>query len=89
MLALGSFFAFAQSAVPTNNVVTRVRMIQSQYDRGTVFSIDVDGREYWITAKHILTGAQHPPYGTVRVDRAKLKILNPTFAGEQWVEHEF
>jgi hypothetical protein len=27
---------------------------------GTIFSIDVDGREYWITAKHILTGARHP-----------------------------
>jgi hypothetical protein len=75
--------------MPTSNVLTRVLMIQSQYYRGTVFSIDVDGREYWITAKHILTGAIHPPYGTVKAEKVNLKILNPVAAGEQWIEREF
>jgi len=46
--------------------------------------LDVDGREYWITAKHILTGAEHPSYGIVTSKAVSLKILNPGYSqGEQ------
>jgi len=65
-------------------MLARVLMIQSQYFRGTAFMLDVDGREYWITAKHILTGAEHPPYGIVTSKAVSLKILNPGYSqGEQ------
>lgn len=79
----------AQIATPTNNVMTRMTMIQSRYGRGTTFSIDVDGREYWITAKHIVTGAEHPPYGSVTNKSESLEVLNPTSPGEQWLPVKF
>lgn len=60
-------------------------MVESQYGRGTMFSIDVDQREYWITAKHIITGAEHPPYGTVNTSKPiSLKILDPGANEESW-----
>src|SRR5215472_10094057 len=45
--------ALAQSAQPTLNILLgRVVMVESKFDRGTAFSVDVNKREYWITAKH-------------------------------------
>jgi hypothetical protein len=49
------------SAAATTNVLTRVLMVRSEFGYGTIFSIDVDQKEYWITAKHILNGKPHPP----------------------------
>lgn len=79
----------AQSAMPTSNILTRVLMVESQYGRGSVFSIDVDSREYWITAKHILTGAEHPPYGSVTSKAVSLKLLDPGSPGENWIPITF
>ncbi len=77
-------------AYPTNNVFFRIAMVQSQYGRGTIFSIDVDEREYWITAKHILTGADHPPYGTVDTTKpVLLKLLDPAATEERWITVSF
>jgi hypothetical protein len=76
-------------AQPTGAMLARVLMVQSPYDRGTIFMLDVDQREYWITAKHILTGAKHPPYGTVTSKTVSLKILNPGVQGEQWLSEDF
>jgi len=59
-------------------------MVQSSYGRASIFSIDVDNREYWITAKHVLTGAKHPPYGSITTKSATLQILNPDAETEQW-----
>jgi hypothetical protein len=64
-------------------------MVESRYGRGTTFSIDVDGREYWITAKHIITGAEHPPYGSIASKLVSLRILNPGAQGEQWLAENF
>jgi hypothetical protein len=77
--ALLVFFGLASTAMaqPTGNMLGRVLMVQSPYDRGTIFMLDVDQREYWITAKHILTGAKHPPYGTIPSKSVSLHILNP------------
>jgi hypothetical protein len=69
--------------------MTRITMIQSHYYRGTAFSVDVDHREYWITAKHILTGAKHPPYGTVKDQSVALSLLNPASEQEQWIPITF
>jgi hypothetical protein len=75
----------AQTATPTTNVLTRVLMVESQYGRGSIFSLDVDKREYWITAKHIITGAAHPPYGSVQMKSVSLRILDPGSPGEKWL----
>jgi len=86
VLALIFCPAALSQAYPTNNVIFRVLMVKSQYGRGTIFSIDVDQREYWITAKHILTGAEHPPYGTVDTTKpVSLQILNPNKDEESWM----
>src|ERR1700733_14347602 len=83
--------ALSQSAIPTNNVLTRITMIQSRYFRGSAFSLNVDQREYWITAKHILTGARHPPYGSVTDKSVSLSVLDPytQTEGERWITVNF
>jgi hypothetical protein len=72
-------------AQPTANIWTRISMVESAFFRGTVFSLDVDKREYWITAKHVLTGAEHPPYGSIKSKSERVKILR----GQQWLTTEF
>jgi hypothetical protein len=101
MPPLGKCRAFASSSVlltlvavllpaqPTTNILSRILMVESQYGRGTIFSIDVDQREYWITAKHILNGRQHPPYGAIMSKSVSLRILNPGAEGEQWLPETF
>jgi hypothetical protein len=90
--------AVAQMAAPTVNLIERVLMVQSVVPQGkagtinvvgTIFSIDIDHREYWLTAKHILTGAKHPPYGSVTEKSVSLSILNPNAQGEQWESVNF
>jgi hypothetical protein len=52
-------------------------MVESQYGRGSIFSIDVDEREYWITARHILTGVDDgPPFGSITTEPLELQILD-------------
>ena len=88
-LLLFGVAAISQS-YPTNNVLARIAMVQSSYGRGTIFSIDVDNREYWITAKHILTGAEHPPYGSVDATKpVTLSILDPNAEQEHWEAIKF
>ncbi len=87
-LALASV-ALAQPAPPTMNILTRTLMIESSHGRGSVFSIDVDEREYWITAKHVLTGAEHPPYGSITNKSVAVRILNPGAQGEEWLPVNF
>jgi hypothetical protein len=88
-LVLQASTVLAQSAKPTTGVLTRMTIVESRYGKGTIFSIDVDNREYWITAKHILTGAEHPPYGSVTANTESLKILDPGSPGEKWVPTTF
>ncbi len=87
--ALLASTTLAQPAPPTTNVLTRMTMVKSQYGKGTIFSLDVDRREYWITAKHILTGAEHPPYGSVTNKSVSLSILDPGAVGEKWLPVSF
>ena len=69
LLFFHTALAAAQSAALTYNVLIRVLMVRSQFDYGTILSIDVDQKEYWLTAKHGLTGAQHPPCGSFAINR--------------------
>jgi len=78
----------AQS-MPTTNVLTRMTVVRSEYGSGTVFSIDVDRREYWITAKHVLTGAKHPPYGSITKKSVSLQLLDPTVREGRWTPVNF
>jgi hypothetical protein len=75
--------ALAQS-MPTMNVVNRMTIIESRGIYGTVFSVDVDNREYWITAKHVLTGAKHPPYGTISDKLRSVRLLDTRSREERW-----
>lgn len=65
-------------------------MIESGFGRGTVFSLDVDGREYWITAKHILNGAQDVFHtGSIAGKFARVKILDQGVDEERWLAVDF
>lgn len=66
--------AMAQ-ATPTMGALTHTFMFQYHNERGAIFSIDVDGREYWVTAKHIFTGAQHAPYGQMPKSAVDVEIV--------------
>lgn len=79
----------AQSAMPTTDILSRVFMIETQFGRGTIFTIDVDNREYWITAKHMFTGAEHSPYGSITTPSVPFKILDASAPGEKWLEENF
>jgi hypothetical protein len=75
--------------MPTGGVLTRMTIVMSNYGSGTAFSIDVDNREYWITAKHLLNGAKHPPYGTITSKSASLSVLDPRAESARWLPVKF
>jgi hypothetical protein len=74
----------AQSAQPTNNILFKTLMIKSKTDAGTMFSVDVDNREYWLTAKHILTGRKSGPAGEVSQKTVALDVLDPIADTIKW-----
>jgi hypothetical protein len=49
----------------TSNVLRRVLLIQSPAGFGTAFTIDVDGRQYLLTAKHLVSGLKEE--GTISI----------------------
>jgi hypothetical protein len=53
-LCVASDLVLAQ--VPTSNVIYRVLRIKTPTDTGSAFTIEVDGRQYLITARHLLEG---------------------------------
>jgi len=63
----------------TSNVFRRVLMVQAGNVSGTSFTIDVDGRQYLITAKHLVAGLKADD--TIRIrrgdnwDAIKVKVL--------------
>ncbi|MFP5285628.1 MAG: serine protease [Thermoanaerobaculia bacterium] len=56
LLALCVVSSLAQAQVPTSNVIYRVLRIKTPTDTGSAFTIEVDGRQYLITARHLLDG---------------------------------
>jgi hypothetical protein len=71
----------AQSAAPTGATLSRVLGVcLDPHWCGSMFALSVDGREYWVTAKHMLTRAEHAPYGPVKQRSYKLQYLNPISA---------
>lgn len=54
VLFLAGFAAWAQ--VPTSNVLFRVLRIKTATATGSAFTIEIDGKQYLITARHLLKG---------------------------------
>lgn len=48
--------AVASAQVPTSNVLYRVLKIRTSTSTGSAFTIEVDGKQYLITARHLLRG---------------------------------
>ena len=94
-LFLKALPAPAQITAPTINLIERVLMVELQIKganctvSGTIFSFDLDRREYWLTAKHVLTGAKKPPYGSVTEHSVTLAILNPDVQERRWMPVNF
>jgi len=57
-------------------------MIETNVGRGTTFSIDVDNREYWITAKHMFTGVKTGPAGVFTTKKVLANVLLPAADGD-------
>jgi hypothetical protein len=94
VLLLSPIRALSQSATVTNGVLFRTFMVKTDKDAGTIFSVDIDNREYWITAKHILTGKKTPPHGEYTQKTATVSILSQvvqsqTDESKNWVTHTF
>jgi hypothetical protein len=82
-LSLFCVYSHGQPAMPTTNALQRTFMIQTIHGRGTVFSIDVDNREYWITAKHLFTGIESRPQGEFLTKSVQANILAPVGNGNR------
>jgi hypothetical protein len=74
--------AVCQSAQVTFNALMRTFMIETNFGRGTTFSIDVDNREYWLTAKHLFTGIQTGPAGVFTTKLVQVNILSQAGEGD-------
>lgn len=70
-------------------------MISTKVGTGTAFSVDIDDREYWLTAKHLFTGANdnlHSGEVTAKTVEAKILLTNvPDDAkhDQRWVTQTF
>jgi hypothetical protein len=69
LLAIAAFATFAAnvSAQVTSNVLYRVFLIKNHSEIGSAFTIDVDGRQYLITAKHVLKGMKEAVDDTIQI----------------------
>lgn len=69
-------------------------MVQTARERGTAFSIDVDNREYWITAKHLFTGIKNGPAGSFDRRSVSVDLLAQSGEGSEeqdqhWLKENF
>ncbi|HVC47007.1 MAG TPA: hypothetical protein VND90_07145 [Terracidiphilus sp.] len=86
--------SLGQSAQVTGKALFRTFMIATNFGRGTTFSIDVDNREYWITAKHMFTGIKTGPAGVFETKTVHANILSQTGEGNEghdqhWITETF
>lgn len=81
-------------AQPTIGTITSVVMVERPTDathveRGTMFRVVIDNREYWITARHVVTGVHGETYGKLEGPTVKLRALVPDVAGPVSKEQTF
>ena len=62
------------TAQVTSNVLRRTLLIQAS-ETGTAFTIDIDGRQYIITAKHIVKGLPSDTQSTIQIGRKAIGHL--------------
>lgn len=73
---LARYEAGRRSNVPTSNIIQRVFLIATgDGKRGTCFTLDIDGRQYIITAKHIVENVGKT--GTIRLRRDRTDLDLP------------
>jgi len=82
-IMLFSYRFHGQSAQATQQALFRTFMIETNFGRGTTFSIDVDNREYWITAKHMFTGIKTGPAGVFTEKTVRANILSQIGDGDE------
>jgi len=75
--------SYGQSARATFNALMRTFMIETNFGTGTTFSIDVDNREYWLTAKHMFTGNESGPAGVFTTKSVQANILSQVGEGQE------
>jgi hypothetical protein len=75
--------SLGQSAQATVNALFRTFLIETNLGRGTTFSVDVDNREYWITAKHMFTGIKTGPAGVFTAKTVKANLLSQAGEGDE------
>jgi hypothetical protein len=85
---------FGQSIVVNRIALLQTRLIQTTKSIGTAFVVNVDSREYWITAKHIFTGIENAPPGIFTTKTVQANLLLPYSRGDQeqdkkWVTIKF
>lgn len=79
---VASACSYGQSAMPTSGALSRTFMIKVNGEQGTMFAVHVDGRQYWVTARHLLTGAKAgPPYGAITAKTFTLEVMAPELFG--------
>ena len=85
---------FGQQIVVNRLALLQTRLIQTTKSVGTAFVVNVDNREYWITAKHIFTGIENAPPSVFTTKTVQANILLPFSKGDndqdkKWVTVTF
>jgi hypothetical protein len=75
--------SFSQSIVISRIALLQTRLIQTTKSVGTAFVVNVDNREYWITAKHIFTGIENAPPGIFTTKTVQANLLLPYSRGDK------
>jgi hypothetical protein len=86
--------SFGQPILVNRIALLETRLIQTTSSVGTAFVVNVDNREYWITAKHIFTGIENAPPGVFTTKTVEANILlpySPVAKGQdkKWVTIKF
>jgi hypothetical protein len=91
---LSAAACLGQSIPISRTALLETRLIQTTKSIGTVFVVNVDNREYWITAKHIFTGIENAPPGIFTTKTVQANVLMPFSKGDneqdkKWVTVTF
>jgi hypothetical protein len=68
---------FSQPTIINKTALIQTRLIETKKNIGTAFVIEVDHREYWITAKHIFSGIENAPPGVFTTKTVQANVLFP------------
>jgi len=94
VFALGLCIAASGQSEGPGLAVHRTFMIQTNLERGSAFAVDIDNREYWITAKHLFTGIRTGPAGEFKEKQVTASLLardadGPPGQDQHWLTQTF